>query len=77
MILLACWLKEHRRRVEELVDIARSDTRTCAAGQALTVHQADHFDTKQAFLSCTAAPIYDAFDGLSVALNISPLLTLP
>ena len=34
---------------------------TCiAAGEALTVHQTDHFDATHIPLTCTAAPILDS-----------------
>ena len=47
---------------------------TCiATGQALTVHQADHFDTTHTALTCTSAPIYDARGQLKAVLDISAL----
>ncbi|WP_448950420.1 sigma-54-dependent Fis family transcriptional regulator [Labrys neptuniae] len=55
---------------------------TCAvgacieAGEALTIHQTDHFDNTHTPLSCTAAPIYDIQGGLSAVLDIS-LLSSP
>ncbi|MEP9403706.1 sigma-54-dependent Fis family transcriptional regulator [Sphingomonas sp. VNH70] len=47
-----------------------------ATGEALTIHQTDHFDTMHTALSCTAAPIYDAGGELSAVLDIS-LLSSP
>lgn len=55
---------------------------TCATGacietgEALTVHQSDHFDATHTGLSCTAAPIHDSQGRLSAVLDIS-LLTSP
>ncbi|AGT08088.1 sigma-54-dependent Fis family transcriptional regulator [Paracoccus aminophilus] len=55
---------------------------TCAlgacleAGEALIIHQTDHFDVTHAGLSCTAAPIYDTRGQLAAALDIS-LLSSP
>jgi transcriptional regulator of acetoin/glycerol metabolism len=55
---------------------------TCAVGacletgEALTIHQTDHFDNTHTPLSCTAAPIYDAGGRLAAVLDIS-LLTSP
>ncbi|QRM53185.1 sigma-54-dependent Fis family transcriptional regulator [Sinorhizobium sp. BG8] len=55
---------------------------TCAvgacieAGEALTIHQTDHFDNTHTPLSCTAAPIYDTGGRLSAVLDIS-LLSSP
>ncbi|NLH80193.1 MAG: sigma-54-dependent Fis family transcriptional regulator, partial [Phyllobacteriaceae bacterium] len=55
---------------------------TCAfgacleTGEALTIHQSDHFDTTHTPLSCTAAPIYDAHGELAAVLDIS-LLSSP
>lgn len=55
---------------------------TCAlgacieAGEALIIHQSDHFDVTHGALSCTAAPIYDTRGGLSAVLDIS-LLSSP
>ncbi|NRP72740.1 Acetoin catabolism regulatory protein [Ensifer psoraleae] len=55
---------------------------TCAvgacieAGEALTIHQTDHFDNTHTPLSCTAAPIYDIHGELSAVLDIS-LLSSP
>ena len=42
-------------------------------GQALTVHQTDHFDLTHTPLSCTAAPIYDTAGTLTAVLDISLL----
>ncbi|WEX89896.1 sigma-54-dependent Fis family transcriptional regulator [Sinorhizobium garamanticum] len=55
---------------------------TCAVGacietgEALTIHQTDHFDNTHTPLSCTAAPIYDVHGQLSAVLDIS-LLSSP
>lgn len=55
---------------------------TCAVGacletgEALIIHQSDHFDATHGGLSCTAAPIYDSRGGLVAALDIS-LLSAP
>ncbi|MDI7862074.1 sigma-54-dependent Fis family transcriptional regulator [Rhizobiaceae bacterium n13] len=55
---------------------------TCAVGacletgEALTIHQSDHFDTTHTPLSCTAAPIYDTAGELAAVLDIS-LLSSP
>ncbi|WP_312526966.1 sigma-54-dependent Fis family transcriptional regulator [Paracoccus sp. (in: a-proteobacteria)] len=55
---------------------------TCAlgacleTGEALIIHQTDHFDVTHAALSCTAAPIYDTQGGLVAAVDIS-LLSSP
>ncbi len=49
---------------------------TCAVGacletgEALTIHQTDHFDNTHTPLSCTAAPIYDNKGELSAVLDI-------
>lgn len=42
-------------------------------GQAITVHQNDHFDLTHTPLSCTAAPIFDTSGQLSAVLDISLL----
>nr|WP_232313441.1 GAF domain-containing protein [Enterovibrio coralii] len=42
-------------------------------GEALTVHQSDHFDATHSPLSCTAAPIYDVDGTLAAVLDISAL----
>jgi sigma-54 dependent transcriptional regulator, acetoin dehydrogenase operon transcriptional activator AcoR len=44
-----------------------------ATGEALTIHQTDHFDITHTPLSCTAAPIYDTTGGLVAVLDISLL----
>ncbi len=55
---------------------------TCAlgacleTGEALIIHQTDHFDVTHGGLSCTAAPIYDSQGALVAALDIS-LLSSP
>ncbi len=55
---------------------------TCAVGacmetgEALTIHQTDHFDNTHTPLSCTAAPIYDMRGSLNAVLDIS-LLSSP
>ncbi|HTQ71688.1 MAG TPA: sigma-54-dependent Fis family transcriptional regulator [Acidocella sp.] len=63
-------------------DWAEARAGTCAvgaciaAGEALTIHQTDHFDMTHTPLSCTAAPIYDTAGELSAVLDIS-LLSSP
>jgi len=53
-------------------------TGTCiATGEALTVHQSDHFDAQHIPLSCTVAPIYDSTGHLAAVLDISALSTPP
>ena len=42
-------------------------------GEALTVHQDDHFDATHIPLTCTAAPIYDPLGQLNAILDISAL----
>ena len=42
-------------------------------GEALTVHQSDHFDFTHTGLSCTAAPIYDMQGELAAVLDLSLL----
>ena len=44
-----------------------------ATGEALTIHQTDHFDVTHTPLSCTAAPIYDTRGELAAVLDISLL----
>ncbi len=44
-----------------------------ATGEALVVHQSDHFDLHHIPLSCTAAPIYDPNGSLAAVLSISLL----
>ena len=47
---------------------------TClATGEALTVHQSDHFDGTHISLTCTAAPIYDPEGAMAAVLDISAL----
>jgi sigma-54 dependent transcriptional regulator, acetoin dehydrogenase operon transcriptional activator AcoR len=47
---------------------------TCiATGEALSVHQTDHFDATHIPLTCTAAPVYDASGALAAVLDISAL----
>jgi transcriptional regulator of acetoin/glycerol metabolism len=49
-------------------------TGTCVAtGEALTVHQTDHFDATHIPLTCTVAPIFDPTGNLSAVLDISAL----
>lgn len=49
-------------------------TGTCVAtGEALTVHQTDHFDATHIPLTCTVAPIFDPAGNLSAVLDISAL----
>jgi transcriptional regulator of acetoin/glycerol metabolism len=60
-------------------DWAETRAGTCAVGaciatgEALTIHQSDHFDLIHTPLSCTAAPIYDTRGALSAVLDISLL----
>lgn len=42
-------------------------------GEAITVHQTDHFDLTHTPLSCTAAPIYDLLGNMTAVLDISLL----
>ncbi len=44
-----------------------------ATGQALTVHQTDHFDATHIPLTCTAAPVFDPLGRLNAILDISAL----
>ena len=44
-----------------------------ATGDALIVHQSDHFDFTHTRLSCTAAPIYDLRGELAAVLDLSQL----
>jgi sigma-54 dependent transcriptional regulator, acetoin dehydrogenase operon transcriptional activator AcoR len=44
-----------------------------ATGQALTVHQADHFDATHIPLTCTAVPLFDSHGQLNAILDISAL----
>ncbi len=58
---------------------SESGAGTCAVGtalvtgEALTVHQADHFDATHIPLTCTAAPLFDSHGNLSAILDISAL----
>lgn len=42
-------------------------------GEAITIHQSDHFDLTHTPLSCTAAPIFDTDGNLAAVLDISLL----
>ncbi|WP_427026529.1 sigma-54-dependent Fis family transcriptional regulator (plasmid) [Aureimonas ureilytica] len=44
-----------------------------AIGEALTIHQSDHFDLTHTPLTCSAAPIYDTDGTLAAVLDISAL----
>jgi transcriptional regulator of acetoin/glycerol metabolism len=44
-----------------------------STGEALTVHQGDHFDATHIPLTCTAAPVFDANGSISAILDISAL----
>ena len=44
-----------------------------ATGEAVTIHQTDHFDLTHTPLSCTASPIFDTNGLLSAVLDISLL----
>ncbi len=46
-----------------------------ATGEALTIHQTDHFDMAHTPLSCTAAPIYDPSGVLIGVLDVSLLMS--
>jgi len=47
---------------------------TCiSTGQALTVHQGDHFDATHIPLTCTTAPVFDGHGRLNAVLDISAL----
>ncbi|TIP05917.1 MAG: sigma-54-dependent Fis family transcriptional regulator [Mesorhizobium sp.] len=58
---------------------SESRTGTCGVGscivtgEAMTIHQTDHFDTTHTPLSCTAAPIFDTEGELTAVLDISLL----
>ncbi len=58
---------------------SESRTGTCGVGscivtgEAMTIHQTDHFDTTHTPLSCTAAPIFDTNGELAAVLDISLL----
>lgn len=42
-------------------------------GEAITIHQSDHFDLHHTPLSCTAAPIFDTSGNLAAVLDLSLL----
>lgn len=42
-------------------------------GEAITIHQTDHFDLSHTPLSCTAAPIFDSTGQLAAVLDLSLL----
>lgn len=44
-----------------------------ASGEAMTIHQTDHFNITQIPLSCTAAPIFDSTGHLSAVVDVSLL----
>ncbi len=46
-----------------------------ASGEALTIHQTDHFDMAHTPLSCTAAPIYDLTGAIKGVLDVSLLMS--
>lgn len=46
-----------------------------ASGEALTIHQTDHFDMAHTPLSCTAAPIYHSDGSLIGVLDVSLLMS--
>lgn len=46
-----------------------------ATGQALIIHQTDHFDMAHTSLSCTVAPIYDSSASLIGVLDVSLLMS--
>jgi transcriptional regulator of acetoin/glycerol metabolism len=51
---------------------------TCiVTGEALTVHQTDHFDATHIPLTCTSAPIFDSRGELAAVLDISALRSPP
>ena len=58
---------------------SESRTGTCGVGscivtgEAMTIHQTDHFDLTHTPLSCTAAPIFDTSGQLTAVLDISLL----
>lgn len=60
-------------------DWSEANAGTCGVGtaivtgQALTVHQDDHFDATHIALTCTAAPVYDPLGRLNAILDISAL----
>ncbi len=45
------------------------------SGEAIVVHQTDHFDMAHTPLSCTSAPIYDVLGGLIGVLDVSLLMS--
>lgn len=45
------------------------------SGEALTIHQTDHFDMAHTPLSCTAAPIYNSIGALIGVLDVSLLMS--
>jgi sigma-54 dependent transcriptional regulator, acetoin dehydrogenase operon transcriptional activator AcoR len=45
------------------------------SGEAIVVHQTDHFDMAHTPLSCTSAPIYDVKGGLIGVLDVSLLMS--
>ncbi len=60
-------------------DWSESRAGTCGVGacihtgEALTIHQTDHFDLSHVPLSCTAGPIFDTSGALTAVLDISLL----
>ena len=46
-----------------------------ASGEAITVHQLDHFDMAHTPLSCTAAPVHNALGELIGVLDVSLLMS--
>ena len=46
-----------------------------SSGEAITIHQTDHFDMAHTPLSCTAAPIYDPSGVLKGVLDVSLLMS--
>ncbi|CDM24292.1 Transcriptional activator of acetoin dehydrogenase operon AcoR [Castellaniella defragrans 65Phen] len=60
-------------------DWAETHAGTCAVGtalatgQALTVHQTDHFDVTHIPLTCTAVPVFDSQGRMSAVLDASAL----
>ena len=76
-----CALEEELRKAGLYLGSEWSEARagTCGVGscihtgEALTVHQTDHFDGSHIGLTCTAAPIYDVNGRLAAVLDISAL----
>ena len=74
-------LEEELRRAGLYLGSEWSETRagTCGvglcvySGEALTVHQTDHFDGTHTGLTCTSAPIYDVNGEMAAVLDISAL----